>query len=363
MSLRYRVVSIHEIDTTLVEAWRQIQATNPRYASPYFCPAFTQRVGEVRNDARLVVIEHNNRIAGFFPFQRSLLGMGKPIGGPFSDYHGVVALPDTPWDTASLLRAANLSVWSFNHLVDDSQKFDTCIETRTTSPQIGLEDGYKNYVAGRRAAGSDYIPKTEGLARKLGREFGALQFTLHEPGPEALAQLIRWKGEQYRESKLMNLFETPWTGKLLERIAATQTADFAGVCSVLRAGERVVAIHMGMRSANVMHYWFPAYDPEFAKFSTGIILLLRMAEALAESGVHTIDLGEGKSAYKERLMTREAPLLRGAVELPSLLTSARRLQRTAERYVAQGSVPRFFSLPLSLPLRAIRRIERTTKFR
>ena len=30
-------------------------------------------------------------------------------------------------------------------------------------------------------------------------------------------------------------------------------------------GERLVAAHLGMRSRTVWHYWFPAYDPAFAK--------------------------------------------------------------------------------------------------
>ena len=116
---------------------------------------------------------------------------------------------------------------------------------------------------------------------------------------------------------------------------------------------------MGMRSAHVLHYWFPAYDPEFAKFSTGIILLLRMAEALAAMGVRTIDLGEGKSQYKERLMTGEVALQKGSVELPSLLATARQMQRMAEAHAARSGMPAIFTLPL----RAIRRIERTLKYR
>jgi CelD/BcsL family acetyltransferase involved in cellulose biosynthesis len=116
---------------------------------------------------------------------------------------------------------------------------------------------------------------------------------------------------------------------------------------------------MGMRSNNVLHYWFPAYDPEFAKFSTGTILLLRMAEALTGMGVRTIDLGEGKSQYKQRLMTGEVALQKGCVELPSLLATVRRLERTAEAYAGRGRMQSI----LRLPHRAIRRIERTLKYR
>jgi CelD/BcsL family acetyltransferase involved in cellulose biosynthesis len=358
MSVGYRLVTPDALDAASLDTWHGIQSTTNALASPYFCPEFTQLVGEVRDDVRVVVIENDGRIVGFFPHQRSFLGLGKPVGGPLSDYHGVIARSDATWEIEPLIRAANLSVWSFDHLVDDARKFNSYIKERTSSPQMDLSSGYVQYAQGRRNAGSDYIRKTEGLARKLGREVGELRFTLHESGSEAIEQLIRWKRTQYREAHLPDAFAVPWTGDLLRRIARTQTDNFAGICSVLRAGERIVAIHMGMRSASVLHYWFPAYDPELAKFSTGIILLLRMAEALAAMGVRTIDLGEGKSQYKERLMTGEVLLQTGFVELPSLLSAARRMQRIAEAQTIRNGVPAIFRLPF----RAIRRVERTLKY-
>jgi len=308
---------------------------------------------------RVIVIENDGRVAGFFPCQRSFLGMGKPVGGALSDYHGVIAEPAGEWEIEPLLRAAKLSDWNFDHLVDETQKFYPYVIAQSTSPQIDLSVGYSQYVRGRRDAGTDYIKKTEGLARKLGREVGELRFTLHETGGEALEQLIRWKSAQYRQVRSPDAFAVHWTRDLLHRIAETNTDKFAGVCSVLRAGERIVAVHMGMRTAHVLHYWFPAYDPEFAKYSTGIILLLRMAEALAAMGVRTIDLGEGRSKYKERLMTGEVPLQTGFVELPSLLSVARRMRRKAETLTTREGMPAI----LRLPFRVIRRIERTLTYR
>ena len=359
MSVTYRVIAANELDATSIDAWRAIQSKNSIFASPYFCPEYTRLVGEVRDDVRVVVIENDGRIAGFFPYQRSFLCMGKPVGGPLSDYHGVIAGPDARWEIEPLMRAAKLSVWSFNHLVDDTRKFDSHVDVRTSSPQIDLSSGYAAYVNGRRDSGSEYIKQSDRKARKLSREVGELRFALHESEIEALGQLFRWKSAQYREGRLPDAFAVPWTADLLNRIAETQTVGFAGVCSVLRAGDRIVAIHMGMRSAQVLHYWFPAYDPEFAKYSTGIILLLRMAEALPAMGVRTIDLGKGMAPYKQLLMTGEAPLQEGSVELPSLLATARRIQRTTEARAAKSGVPAVFRLPL----RAIRRIERTLKYR
>jgi CelD/BcsL family acetyltransferase involved in cellulose biosynthesis len=359
VGVTYRVIAVSELDRSLLDAWGKIRSDNEVFASPYFCPEFTQLAGAVRKDVKVVVIENDGTIAGFFPYQRSLWGMGNPVGGALSDYHGVISGPEAEWEIEPLMRAAKLSVFAFSHLVGDAGKFAPYVQEISTSPQIDLSAGYKCYADGRRDAGSDYIRKTEGLARKMGREVGELRFALHEPDRETMAQLVEWKSAQYRTGRLPDAFSVPWTGDLLNRIATTSSDGFAGVCSVLRAGDRRVAIHMGIRSSNVLHYWFPAYDPAYAKFSTGIILLLRMAEALSDLGIRTIDLGEGKSQYKERLMTGEAILRKGAVELPSMLARVRKAQRMAETLAGRPSVPKAFTLPF----RAIRRLERTLKYR
>ena len=357
MKASYRVTAAHELDAGLVDACRSIQSAHRVFASPYFCPEFTQAVAGVRDDVRVVVIENQGRAAGFFPHLRARWGSGRPVGGPLSDYHGVIARPDCEWQLDGLMRAARLSVWTFDHLVGAERQFAPYVTGSASSPQIDLTGGYENYARGRREAGSEYLRKTEGLARKLAREVGELRFELHDAG--ALEQVIRWKSDQYRRSNLTDVFGVAWTRELLGRIAHLEAGGFAGLCSVLRAGDRVVAAHLGMRSREVLHYWFPAYDPEYAKFSTGIILLLRIAQAAASLGIRAIDLGKGDARYKQRLMTGAVELREGYVERPSLIAAARRLKRAAEARAARGGG---IAAALKLPLRAMRRLERLRRF-
>ncbi len=359
MSLAYRLLRVSELDQPLLEAWRRIRAATPALASPYFAPEFSQAVAAVRKDVWVTVIESDQRPAGFFPHQRSSTGMGKPVGGPLSDFHGVIAAPDCEWELAALMRASRLSVWAFDHLVGDVARFRGHLLSSEPSPQVGLGCGYDAYVEGRRAAGSDYIRKTEGLARKLAKDCGELSFSLHDGSAAVLNQLFEWKTQQYQRARLINIFGVAWTRDLLHRLASIQERSFGGLVSVLRAGDKVIAVHMGMRSDGVFHYWFPAYDPEFAKYSSGIILFLRMAQTLAADGVGIIDLGKGESQYKQRLMTGAVDVHLGMVEVPSWLASARQLQRRAETAAQSGGL----AAALRLPLRAIRRLERERKFK
>lgn len=334
MSISYRLIAAHELDAGLLAAWRSIQEREPRFESPYFCPEFTQAVASVRDDVRVVVIENDGRPAGFFPHQRAAWGRGSPVGGALSDYHGVIAAPQAEWSVVELMRAARLSVWSFDHLVDPAGRFAPYVTaSAAASPQIEL-------------ASFEPPPDFARKARKLAREVGELAFSLHAPG--SLGHMFRWKSEQYRASRLTDAFGVPWTRALLSRLMVMKTPGFGGTCSVLRAGDEIVAVHAGMRAGSVLHWWFPTYDARYAAYSPGIILLLRIAAAL---GSGKIDLGKGDARYKRSLMTGAAALREGCVELPSIAATARRLRRLAEGRTEW-----------QLPLRALRRFERARRF-
>jgi CelD/BcsL family acetyltransferase involved in cellulose biosynthesis len=307
MSVKYRLLAVGELDPALLATWRAIQSRHTVFASPYFCPEFVQAVAAVRNDVRIVVIENAGRPVGFFPHQRSAWGAGRPVGGALSDYHGVIAEGGSQWSVPELMRAARLPRWSFDHLVDD-REFALYVRKRAQSLQIDL----------RQLPSAP--PGIDRKARKLAREVGTLSFSLHEAG--LLERLVEWKRAQYRRTGVIDAFGVEWTAALLRRIMALEGDSFAGVCSVLRAGDRIVAVHAGMRSREVLHWWFPAYDPQFAAYSPGILLILRIAQAAAAAGIRTIDLGKGDSRYKASLANRAAPLVEGCVEMSPLFATA-----------------------------------------
>src|SRR5919108_3149120 len=213
MSVRYFLIRAEELDAGLVAAWRSVQEREPHFESPYFCPEFTRAVGAVRDDVRVVVIENDGRAAGFFPHQRAAWGRGSPVGGALSDYHGVIAAREAEWSVVELMRAARLSVWTFDHLVDPGGRFAPYVAAAAAgSPQIDL-------------ASFEPPPDFARKARKLAREVGELSFSLHAPG--SLGRMFEWKSEQYRASGLADAFGVPWTGQLLTRLMDVETPGFA----------------------------------------------------------------------------------------------------------------------------------------
>ncbi|HEV8293552.1 MAG TPA: GNAT family N-acetyltransferase, partial [Tepidisphaeraceae bacterium] len=300
MSMKINVIRGSELSDEQLRQWQALQEANPALHSPYFCPHFTQAVAAVRRDVQVAVMEDGNRIVGFFPFQRTAMGMGRPVGGALSDFQALIALPDAQWDAQELIRKCGLSLWDFDHLLACQTPFAAYHRATDSSPYIDLAGGYESYARARRDDGSEQIKKAGNLRRKMERELGPLEFAAHTSDEAAFQQLLKWKSQQYISSGTTDVFSYGWTVALLRRLVEIQTADFAGMLSVLSVNGRVVAAHLGMRSKTTWHYWFPSYDHEFAKFSPGLLLLLKMAESAPAIGINRFDLGKGESQYKNR---------------------------------------------------------------
>jgi len=223
--------------------------------------------------------------------------------------------------------------WDFNHLPIAQTSFAPFFGEQHRSPVIDLSAGYEAYIRERREAGTEQIKKNGNLMRRLEREVGPLRFIMHSPDKAILEKLFQWKTGQFRQNHWRDLFSIPWVRHTMQGIHDAQTADFSGMLSGLYAGDQLVAAHFGMRSATVWHYWFPSYAPAFAKYSPGVMLLLKMTEAAANIGINTIDLGCGEHSYKTRLMNGFVPTASGSVELAGPVTLVRRL------WVQVGKLP------------------------
>jgi CelD/BcsL family acetyltransferase involved in cellulose biosynthesis len=110
----------------------------------------------------------------------------------------------------------------------------------------------------------------------------------------------------------------------LQRIHAAQTPGFAGVLSMLYIGDEPISACFNMRSGTTLHHWFPSYDKKFAKYSPGLINIIKTAQHVAELGIKTYDFGSGDYEYKTQLMTGSVPLMTGAADVSVALRMGRR---------------------------------------
>jgi CelD/BcsL family acetyltransferase involved in cellulose biosynthesis len=300
-----------------VQAWARLQQSDPDLESPFFRPEFTQLVASVR-EVEVAVLEEGGEPAGFFPFQRYFWGRGGPVGGRLNDFQGVVARPGLRWSAEDLLRACGLSAWNFDHLLPRQWPFQSYQFATANSPFMDVSAGYDAYLTQQKRKGSrDFldIPKK---VRKVEREIGPVRFEIHTTDREVLATLLRWKSEQYRQTRVTDVFAYPWAVQLVERVVRESTPAFAGNLSALYFGDRLAAIELMIRSHNVLHGWFPAYDRSLARYSPGVILTFELARAMSSLGLRRYHMGRGESRHKCTFATGAIPVGGGSVALHPL---------------------------------------------
>lgn len=330
-------------------AWTALQSKahlngSPGLANPFLSPEFALAVGRTRRGVRIAIVREDAEPAAFLPFQRTAAGVGRAVGLGVSDCQGMVHRPGFVWDAQELLRACGLAVWEFDHLVQGQTPFEAGASGTFPSPVMDVDQGYEEYLRRLRGRSPKFTRTTLAKERKLGRDAGELRYVHDERDPAVLRTLMGWKSAQYRRTGRSDRFAHDWITQLVQQLFHTRAEPFAGILSVLYAGERPIAAHFGLRTDRVLACWFPAYDQEFAKYSPGLVLHLRMAEAAAADGIAHLDLGRGRKEYKDSLKTRDLYVSEGWVTRRHPVAFGHRARRAPVRALRNAvlSRPEFF---------------------
>ena len=348
------VVQPVELGAQELALWRRMQEANPPLANPFLSPGFTLATGRVRPTTRVAVLEEGSTIVGFFAFDQGRFRVGKPVAPGVSDCQAVIHAPGLEWDARGLLKGCRLDVLEFRHLIAQQMPLAGKHMSAHDSPIIELPEGYEAYLAERQRTSKKIFRSTSAKMRMLERDMGKLSFELDDRDGRALDVLMRWKSAQYRRTGHMDRFRVGWITHLVRDLFETRSDGCSGNLSVLRCEERVVAVHFGLRSDSYLACWFPTYDVTLARYSPGLVLHLRMAEAGSAAGIQSLDLGKGSEDYKRSLKTGDLIVGEGWIDRPSAAALARRLEQ-APRRVVVGHPPLARAVRMVLKLPASRR--------
>jgi CelD/BcsL family acetyltransferase involved in cellulose biosynthesis len=222
------------------------------------------------------------------------------------------------------MRVAGFDTYDFDHLVDVGGSFRRWTTGSWSSPSIDLSDGLDGYMSQIERGGSNVVAQLAYQRRRLEREHGRVSFDPDCRDSAVLDELLAQKRAQYVKTGRNDPLAHEWRRELLQQLFGSESENCHGALSVLRVGGTEIALHFGLRSRHVLHYWLPVYRPEFARYSPGLLLLVELIRDAAERGMTRIDLGTGEAEYKRRLANSEIVLSQGSVELWSPVVVARR---------------------------------------
>ncbi len=343
--MQVSVIRPGELGQAEISTWHAMQDADARMANPFLCPEFAVVIGRSRPGARVAVLTEPSGPVGFFPFERGRLGAATAIGAGLSDCQGLVHAPGAEWDAAELLKACGIDAWHFDHLVAGQRPFAGYQDATAASPVMDLSDGFGAFAAQSEARSPRFWRDLSRKTRKIEREHGGLKLVADSASEQDLRALMDWKSAQYQRTGRTDRFARPWIVEVVRNLMAYRDGPFRGLLSVLSTGGMPVAGHFGIAYGGVLAEWFPAYDQEFARYSPGLIQLVRMAQETGSAGVRLIDLGKGDMRYKDELKSYDLTVAEGTVVRASVLAGLHRTAAAPPRWAARTirRSPRLFS--------------------
>jgi CelD/BcsL family acetyltransferase involved in cellulose biosynthesis len=322
-----------ELSDAELATWERLQSSNPALDSAFLSARFACTVGRFRSDTRVAILRQQGEPVAYLAYQLRPLGVARALALGISDAHAVICGPGFSFDPVALLRSAGISVWDFDHLVDNLDVFSPYAYYNTNASVMDVSGGYEAYMQQDDRAGHRLMRSTMQKRRKLEREQGKLEFVFESSDRDALAALINWKAAQYQRQGRFDRFSRPWVAGVVKALARSDDPNCRGSLSTLTAGGRLVAAHMGIRTASRLSLWFPAYDPDLGQYSPGTQLFLFMAEGAASQGVRLLDLGVGDETFKQSLASWYYPVSCGQVQTKPFFGWAHHLTRHTLRKV------------------------------
>jgi CelD/BcsL family acetyltransferase involved in cellulose biosynthesis len=299
-----QVVPFDRLSLSELIAWNNLRSTRMEFSTPFFSARYAEAVHRARGDVSVAVVREGSEVIGILPFHR-FRSSAVPVGRFLNDSHNLIADRSTMIDWIWLLEKLDCKAFDFHAMVGcDDESLHQYAYGTSQSFQANIGDDPAAFLASLGRAHKT-IGRQGQKTRKLAREVGQVHAELDCPDPDLLRQAIDWKRDQYRRSHLLDLFTPDWTRELLHQLHSG--ASFVdpqqsprGILSILRAGDRVIAAHYGMLENGLLHYWFPVYDPAYAKYSPGTALFVEIIRNAQQFGITCIDMGYGELPYKRR---------------------------------------------------------------
>lgn len=320
-NLRIERKSFNMLNSVERDGWVRLlrESTVSRWA--FLSPTYAEAVNATLGPVDVLLCWRGSELVGVMPMQRAAgwlgrLGLMEPVGREMTDYFGLLAQHGVEVNWRILLNGAGIPCLFFTHL-DESQ---VTHGLSGESPEKGLRcyvhaDGGEAHWEMLRHQDRKLINDTERRQRKLIAEHGPLEFQVNSATPlQDMASLVELKNSQYRRTgQDGGALLTPGNVQLINRLMASCDPDCQPRLSVLRCGGQLIAAHFGLQCGTVLHYWFPAYDINFANYSPGRILFRYMLLNAWRINIDCIDRGQGDSAYKREFANNEHRYFKGLV--------------------------------------------------
>lgn len=353
--MEFDLVRPQDLSAARMARWADLQAQDLALDSPFLGPDWARAVERVKGEdagIRVAIARDAGRDIGFFSFARGAY-TAIPTGGAMCDYQAMVAETGAVIPARPLIKALGVQRLDFSQMIAGQQTFAPHERGQAQSYVIDVPDGYAAYEAARRAAGSSILKDCDKKRRKAEREVGPVSFQAFSRSTADFERLIEWKRAKFRATDQTDIFDSPWTLRLVQDLFESRDPDFGGVLYTLHLGDKLAAVHLHLRSRRTVHGWLIAHDPQFERYSPGILLFQDILRWMDGTPYDRLDLGHGDYRFKRELATGVQTIAHGFVGVlspASLVRGAAYQVRAVAEALPLGRVS-------ELPGKAMRRMD------
>lgn len=329
--------------------WGNFQAASPSLASPYFSYAYAAAVNVVRPGVKVLRFYEKDRPAAYWPLRPGPFGTARPIAGPMDDLHGMIAHPAVSISLSKSKVRQHIGGYAFSAVPFNQRRHGLTGHYGDGNQVMDLSDGYDAWLADRSEASSNFRREHRKAEKLLNEETTVIRHDVIDP--KSFARLIALKQEAYVRSGHFDIFALEWPQPLLEELLRSGDQNARGILSTLSIDGELAAVTYCMRSLNVMHYWFPAYEAKFAKLKPGLALLFSLAKWASLEGLQELHLGLGDTQYKRQMASWMMPVRCGTLALSPT-------QQLATEFSAWGTKVEGRNRLLDIPAKYARKYDR-----
>ncbi len=186
---------------------------------------------------------------------------------------------------------------------------ESCYQTIATStfkltsfkgfrcPYVLLKEPYRDYLEGLSVSFKRMVKNRTNFCIKHGIEFRFLSNLESESFEEAFSNLIRLHGLRMDEVEIKSKFLRPEPQRFHKILRKNTKKDFIQIVQAVE-GEKVVGTLYGFVSSNRCVYLASGIDPDYSKYSLGIVLIGQLIDYSISNNYEYFDFLRGTEDYK-----------------------------------------------------------------
>lgn len=305
--MKFALYKSSDMSEELWTAFTALRDARSIYDDPFFDPDFARLVGEVREDTRIGVAFAGEDVVGFWPLHERPGQWARPIGGPFSDWHGPILKQGADLSASAFLTGLGLAGMTCFGLMPQTQQ-PLPNFTRVGANMTNLSKGWDAFIEDQQKRWPKHFKKMRRVLRNVERDFSEAQFEWDDTSQKSYEALVQLKSDQFARTGFHNVLKPEWAAKLLDRLRHYQGPRLRTRLVSLHYDGQLASAELNLQSDKIMHGWLTVFDQAYSSYSPGNQIVQDVFEHMCGVGIHTYDAGPGLDHYKRHYANYHLPV-------------------------------------------------------